>query len=157
VRLGVGVFPHVKLEAEMNYDFSRTFKEGFNDSTTGSVTFQKSNVHILGGLLGPKFELGQGRIRPFIALKGGFTKFELSRGPVTTDTVISQISGLRISNVNAMFYPGGGLERDVGPIGLRLEAGHEVYLYNGAQNNLRVTFGPTLGSKGEGQPSLTRP
>ena len=83
-------------------------------------------MHILGGLLGPKCELGPGRIRPFPALKGGFTKFELSRGPVAADTVIIEINSLRTSNVNAMFYPGGGLEGHVGPIGLRQEAGHEV-------------------------------
>ena len=38
----------------------------------------------------------------------------------------------------------GGLEGFVGPIGLRLEAGDEIYLNNGTFNNLRVTAGPTF-------------
>jgi len=39
-------------------------------------------------------------------------------------------------------YPGGGVEAFLGPIGLRLDVGDEIYFLNGAQNNLRVTFGP---------------
>lgn len=143
-RLSFGLFPHVKLEAEMSYDFSRTFTEGFNDTTTGTLTFQNSNVHILHGLFGPKIELGHTRIRPFVVAKGGFTNFGFSRGPVTTDTVFSQINGLRTSNVNALFYPGGGLEGFFGPVGVRLEVGDEMYFNNGTHNNLRVTFGPYI-------------
>ena len=41
-------------------------------------------------------------------------------------------------------YPGGGLEFFAGPLGIRLEAGDEIYVNNKAYNNLRVTFGPTL-------------
>lgn len=41
-------------------------------------------------------------------------------------------------------YPGGGIETFIGPLGLRVEAGDEIYLNNGANNNLRVTFSPTL-------------
>ena len=31
-----------------------------------------------------------------------------------------------------------------GPLGIRLDVGDEIYGSNGAHNNLRVTFGPTL-------------
>jgi hypothetical protein len=41
-------------------------------------------------------------------------------------------------------YPGGGVEGFWGPIGLRLEAGDEIYFDNGTHNNLKVTFGPAF-------------
>jgi hypothetical protein len=41
-------------------------------------------------------------------------------------------------------YPGAGVEGFWGPIGLRLEAGDEIYFDNGTRNNLKVTFGPTF-------------
>jgi hypothetical protein len=31
-----------------------------------------------------------------------------------------------------------------GPVGIRVDAGDEIYVNNGAYNNLRVTFGPTF-------------
>ena len=31
-----------------------------------------------------------------------------------------------------------------GPIGLRVEAGDQMYFNNGTYNNLRVTFGPEI-------------
>jgi hypothetical protein len=36
------------------------------------------------------------------------------------------------------------VEGFVGPVGLRLEVGDDIYFDNGARNNLRVTFGPTI-------------
>ncbi len=51
-----------------------------------------------------------------------------------------------VGDGNARFasYPGIGLEGFFGPLGLRLEAGDDIYFDNGARNNMRVTFGPTL-------------
>jgi hypothetical protein len=56
----------------------------------------------------------------------------------------STVANLRAQNLNAVFYPGGGAEAFWGPIGLRLDVGDEMYFNNGAHNNLRVTFGPTI-------------
>jgi hypothetical protein len=39
-------------------------------------------------------------------------------------------------------YPSGGFEAFAGPIGIRAEAGDDIFWQNGAHNNLRVTFGP---------------
>jgi hypothetical protein len=47
-------------------------------------------------------------------------------------------------NTSAAIYPGLGVEGFAGPIGLRLEAGDEIYFKNGTHNNVRVTFGPTI-------------
>ena len=40
--------------------------------------------------------------------------------------------------------PGAGVEASLGPVGLRLELGDDIYFNSGAHNNLRVTFGPIL-------------
>jgi hypothetical protein len=58
--------------------------------------------------------------------------------------VVSALTGIRDSNLNAAIYPGGGLEAVLGPVGLRFELGDEIYFNNGGHNNLRITFGPTL-------------
>jgi len=41
-------------------------------------------------------------------------------------------------------YRGGGPEGYVGPIGLRFDAGDEVYFDHGTHNNSRVAFGPYI-------------
>lgn len=56
----------------------------------------------------------------------------------------SVILGLRTSNVNAALYPAAGISATIGPLGLRLEAGDEIYFNSGARHNLRITFGPIL-------------
>jgi hypothetical protein len=57
---------------------------------------------------------------------------------------VSTVLGIRTSSLNAAIYPGAGVEASLGPVGLRLEAGDEIYFNNGAHNNLRITFGPIL-------------
>jgi hypothetical protein len=68
--------------------------------------------------------------------------FRFDNRPATFDTFASSVEGLRSRNVNAVFYPGGGLEGHIGPVGLRLDVGDEMYFNNGTHNNLRVAFGP---------------
>jgi hypothetical protein len=48
------------------------------------------------------------------------------------------------ASLNVAIYPGGGVEASLGPVGLRLELGDEIYFNKGAHNNLRITFGPIL-------------
>jgi len=143
-RLGVKVFPHVMLEGEMNYDFDQTFTEGFTNPTGGTVTFQNSNVKVLHGLFGPKFVVGHGRIHPFVTVKGGFINFRLDPAPASVAGFVSSINNLRANNVSGTLYPGAGLEGHIGPVGLRLEAGDEIYFAGGAHHNVRVAFGPYI-------------
>ena len=83
--------------------------------------------------------------RVFVTGKTGFINFSTNTsGNVNTGTFNSSVSGVGGSGTHLAFYPGGGLEGFLGPIGLRLEAGDEIYLNNGVNNNLRVTFGPTI-------------
>jgi hypothetical protein len=54
------------------------------------------------------------------------------------------VENLRTDNVNATLYPGVGVEAYLGPIGLRLDAGDQIYFNHGANHNLTVTFGPHI-------------
>jgi hypothetical protein len=143
VRLGVGVFPHVKLEGEMAYDFNQVLTEGFTDST-GTVALQRSNLHLLHGEFGPKVVLGHGPIRPFVVIKGGFQKVSISSCQVSFGCATSQLANLRANNVTGVLYPGGGIEGHLGPVGLWLDVGDEISFAGGTHNNLRVAFGPVI-------------
>jgi len=143
-RLGMKALPYVMLEAEMSYDFNQSFTEGFTDPTGGAVTFQNSNVKVLHGLFGPKITAGHGAIRPFLTLKGGFVNFRLDPRPASFSGFLSSVDNLRANNVSGEVYPGAGLEGHIGPVGLRLEAGDEIYFAGRAHHNLRVAFGPFI-------------
>jgi hypothetical protein len=141
-RLGFQVVPHVMLEAEMSYDFDQVFNEHFSDGTT--IQIQKSNVRLLHGLFGPKVSLGHSNFHPFVTIKGGFLNTRFDSSPVTVGGFTSAVANLRSKDVMGTLYPGGGLEGHVGPIGLRLDVGDEIYFNGGAHNNLRVAFGPYI-------------
>jgi hypothetical protein len=141
-RLGVHVAPHTKLEAEMSYDFARAFTENFTSPVV--VGFQNTNLRILHGEIGPKFEFGHGAIRPFVTVKGGFVNFHLDPRSPSFSGFTSSVENLRDDNVNGVLYPGGGIEGHVGPIGLRFDIGDELYFNHGAHNNLRMAFGPFI-------------
>ncbi|GAC1616852.1 MAG: hypothetical protein PVS2B2_07760 [Candidatus Acidiferrum sp.] len=144
-RAGFAVGPHVKLEAEMAYDFDRAFTEGFTSTTPGgTVGFQTTNLRVLHGMFGPRFELGHGAIRPFVTVKGGFINFHLDPSSPNFSGFTSSVENLRSDNVNGVLYPGGGIEGHLGPVGLRLDVGDEIYFNHGSHNNLRVAFGPFI-------------
>lgn len=137
-------YKRIKLEGEMAYDFGRAFTEGFTDTSTGTVTFQRTDMRVIHGLFGPRVNLGAHAIQPFVTVKGGFINFRLDNSPVTFGTFTSSVSGLRDNNVMGTFYPGGGLEGHLGPIGLRFDIGDEMYFNHGTHHNLRATFGPVI-------------
>jgi hypothetical protein len=142
-RAGVNIASHVQIEAEMAYDFNRVFTEGFTDTSGGTVTAQNSNIRVLHGLFGPKFQ-STGPVRLFVTLKSGFANFRFDPAPASFSTFTSSVNNLRANNVDGVFYPGGGVEAFLGPIGLRLEVGDELIFANGARSNWKVTFGPQL-------------
>jgi hypothetical protein len=110
-----------------------------------TTTFVKSSVRPLTGLFGPTFYAGTGPMRAFVTGKVGFIDFSVNNsGVVSGTTFTNSVAGVGGSGTHVAVYPGAGLEGFFGPLGLRLEAGDEVYLNNGAYNNLRVTFGPIL-------------
>ena len=138
-RLGVNLNPHIALEGEMAYDFERNVTTG----TTGLANTSTSRLRLLTGLFGPKIST-TGPVRLFAVLKGGFVNFGVG-GPVTAGTINNQIGNIVDGNTDGVFYPGGGVEFNSGWLGIRLEAGDEMFfLNNGTQNNLRITAGPQI-------------
>lgn len=140
-RLGLNVHPNIALEGEMAYDFERNYTNVFTDGVT--TNFARSKTHILHGLFGPKLQTGSGAVRLFATGKVGFISFTTNtEGP--TGGFKSALGAVGNGDAKFALYPGGGVEGFVGPIGLRFEVGDEIYFDDGARNNLRVTFGPTI-------------
>ena len=133
------------LEAELAYDYGLNFHEAYRDLTTGDiVAIENASVGVTHLLVGPMVQPAHGHFRPFATLKAGFIDFRLSGSLLPYSGVVSSVLGLRTASVNAALYPGGGVDASLGPVGLRLEFGDELYFNRGAHNNLRITFGPIL-------------
>jgi hypothetical protein len=143
-RVGVSILTHVKLEGEMAYDFNQEFTEGFNNTSNGSLSFQNTGVRVLHGLFGPKVNLGHRSFHPFLEVKGGFINYSFSNQAPGFAQFTTAVGNLRSQNLNAALMPGGGLEGSIGPVGLRLDVGDEMYFNSGAHHNLKVTFGPFI-------------
>jgi hypothetical protein len=142
-RLSINTGRALQWEAEMSYDFTQSFVETFNNGITAN--FQNTDFRILHGLFGPKLQTTHGPIRVFVTVKGGFINFRFDPQPAGFSSFTSSVEGLRRSDVSGVFYPGGGIEAHVlGPIGLRLDAGDEMYFNGPTHHNLRVSFGPII-------------
>jgi hypothetical protein len=141
-RLGVGLGHRVMLEAEMSYDFNQVFTENFDNG--GTITVNRSNYRLLHGLFGPKLALGHTNFHPFVTIKGGFVDARFDAAPATLGTFVSNVQNLRDKNVMGSVYPGGGLEGHIGPVGLRLDVGDEIYFNGGTHHNFRASFGPYI-------------
>jgi hypothetical protein len=148
-RFGFSVHPHVQLEAEMNYNFEKNFTTTTTTTvgTTTTSTTVTSQLRPLTGLFGPKFQAGtSGPLRAFVTAKAGFVEFSYSNNAPSGSSFANAFNQFNTGGTTHFAaYPGGGLEFFAGPLGLRVEAGDEIWLNNGtAYNNLRVTAGPTL-------------
>lgn len=143
-RASFNVTSNIQLEAEMSYDFARSFNESFTSAGTGTANINRTKVRILHGEFGPKFQTGGQAIRAFFTLKGGFANFSFNNRPATFGTFTSQFGNLTEDNIHPVFYPGGGLEFYAGIIGIRMDVGDEMYFANGTHNNLRVAVGPSI-------------
>ena len=141
-RLGVGLGHRVMLEAEVNYDFNQVFTENFANG--GTIIVNRSNLRLLHGLFGPKLALGHSNFHPFVTIKGGFVDAMFDAAPATLGTFVSNVQNLRDKNVMGSVYPGGGLEGHIGPVGLRLDVGDEIYFNGGTHHNFRASFGPYI-------------
>jgi hypothetical protein len=143
-RVSINLSRRWQIEPEMNYDFAASFSEGFTGPAGTIAGFSTSTLRILHGMIGPKIQTGGGAFRAFLTVKGGADNFMFSSAPVTFSTFTSSVAGLRANSVVGVVYPGGGIEAYLGPIGLRIDAGDEIYFQNGAHNNLRITVGPSI-------------
>lgn len=144
-RFGYRVHRAVMLEAELAYDYGLNFHEAYVDLTNGNVVaIENISIGVTHGLIGPMVQPSHGHFRPFATLKVGFIDFRLSGSLLPYSGIASSVLGLRTSNLNAAIYPAGGIEASLGPVGLRIEAGDEMYFNRGEHNNLRITFGPIV-------------
>lgn len=137
-RVGYDTGHHLALEGETSYDFDRSYGGYLAGLPGNPPTPYTSSVHLWSGLFGPKFEIG-GPVKLFVVAKGGFLNFA-GGNPAFANQVGSFSSG----STYGVFYPGGGIEGHLGPVGLRLDVGDDIYFNNGANNNLKVEFGPTF-------------
>lgn len=144
-RFGYRIHPHIMLEAELAYDYGLNFREAYLDISNGNVVaIENTSIGVTHGLIGPMLQPAHGHFRPFVTMKAGVIDFRLSGSLLPYSGIVSSVLGLRTSNWNAALYPAGGIEASLGPLGLRLEAGDEIYANRGAHHNLRITFGPIL-------------
>lgn len=144
-RFGYRIHHDVLMEGELAYDYGINFDEAYRNVANGNLTaIEHTSIGVTHGLVGPKLQPSGGGFRPFLTLKTGFMDFRLSPSLLPYNNLTSTILGLRTSNLNAAIYPAAGVEAALGPIGLRLEAGDEIYFNQGTHNNLRITFGPIL-------------
>jgi hypothetical protein len=142
-RVGIHANRYLRFEAETAYDFNGVYTENFRP-TTGNLRVTRSDFRVIHGLFGPTITTGHGPIRAFFTAKGGAINFRFDPRPATPGTFFSSVDDLRAKDLNAVFYPGGGLEGHIGPVGLRLDIGDMMYFNNGAHHNLRMSFGPFL-------------
>jgi Outer membrane protein beta-barrel domain len=140
-RVGFNVHKYVVMEGEMAYDFERSFTTSV---TAGGITrTSRSNLRLLNGLFGPKFQT-TGPVRIFATVKGGFVNFGVG-GPVTFGAISNQIGTIVDGDTDAAFYPAGGVELNIGWLGIRAEAGDEVIFFpDKARSNFRFTVGPQI-------------
>lgn len=140
-RIGFNVRRNIVLEAEMAYDFENTQTQTI--SAGGSTNTINTSLKMMDFLFGGKIQIPHSK--HFFALaKAGIANFGVS-GPAPPGGINNQIAGIVNGNIDAVAYPGGGVEFKVGRINFRAEAGDEIiWLNNGAKNNLRATIGPQL-------------
>jgi hypothetical protein len=144
-RFGYRIHSHVTLEGELAYDYGLNFHEAYLDVTNGNIAaIVNTSIGVTHGLIGPMVHPAHGHFRPLATLKAGFMDFRLSGSLLPYSDIVSSVLGLRTSNANFALYPAGGIEASLGPVGLRLEAGDEMYFNRGAHHNLRITFGPII-------------
>ncbi|MBV9073969.1 MAG: hypothetical protein JOZ10_10080 [Acidobacteria bacterium] len=140
-RLSFNVHPNVAFDLDGAYDFAQSNTQNVT-GINGNTQVFRSDLRATHGLFGPKFQLGtKGAVRAFLFAKGGFVRFGLTPGPVTFGTFPTQLQN---TDLNGVFFPGGGIEFFLGPIGIRADAGDEMYFDRGVNHDLKITFGPTL-------------
>ena len=140
-RVGFNVHPNVQFEGEMAYDFERCFTTSVTGA--GITNTSRSNLRLLHGLFGPKIQ-STGPVRIFATVKGGFVNFGVG-GPVTAGTINNQINNVVDGDTDAAVYPAGGIELNIGWLGIRAEAGDEIIFFpDKARNSFRGTIGPQI-------------
>jgi len=141
-RIDLNLRSWLVLEGEGSYDFKHPRVQiiGTGVAQFNVNTLSLGVVHGNGGF---KFQFKGGSY--FVFVKGGVLDFQPQ---VRTTSLIGAVVGSPQTTVNSfteeVFYPGAGIGFHAGPLGIRVDAGDEIYWDDGAKHNLRVTFGPTI-------------
>jgi hypothetical protein len=137
-RFGFNVSPNAQIEAEGAYDFSRNVTVNVG-SSSGSFVSESSGLRMVHFMAGPKFQFGgSSPLRVFVTVKGGLINFSTDR------SFQGQVNNIPNGVTDAVLYPAGGIELFAGWLGVRAEAGDEIYFDHGGNNNLRITAGPVI-------------
>jgi hypothetical protein len=105
----------------------------------GSGTVTTSGLRMVHFLAGPRFVFGgSSPVHIFMTVKGGLINFSNNK------SFAGQINGVPNGVTDAVLYPAGGIELFAGWLGVRAEAGDEIYFDHGGNNNLRITAGPVI-------------
>jgi hypothetical protein len=140
-RVSFNIRPAIALEAEMAYDFQQSVTQSFTSS--GITNIFTSQVRLIHGLAGPKIQATKGPVQFFAVLKGGVMNFGVS-GPAAAGTFATQVSTIKDGDTKGVFYPGGGIQFNIGIFGVRVEAGDEIFFDNGPNHNFKLMAGPVL-------------
>jgi hypothetical protein len=143
-RVSFGVHPNLQLEAEMSYDFKRnSLRIASNGGTT--IFTATAGLRPLTGLFGPRVQIAsRGPFKVFATGKVGFVNFSITGALPSGSTFINSVNNVPDGNTHVAFYPGAGIGGFWGPFGVRMDVGDEIFLNNGARNDLRITFGPQI-------------
>jgi hypothetical protein len=138
-RAAVGLGAHAQIEAEMAYDFNKNYTSTFTNGVT--TAFATTKFRTLHAFFGPKLHADVGPLQVFVTGKVGFDNFSVTNQNAPAGFTNSV--GLTNGTTAFAVYPGGGIELFAHVIGIRLEAGDDIFFLNGnSHNNLRVSFGP---------------
>ena len=118
-RAAINIRPSIQLEAEMAYDFKRSFTRTFTNGVTTELV--NTDFRTLHGLFGPKLQTGSGPLRLFVTGKVGFDNFSISNQNATAG--FTSAVGLANGTTAFAVYPAGGVEAFAGHFGLRAEIG----------------------------------
>jgi len=138
-RIGFNIRPAIAIEAEGAYDFAGNVTQTI--TSLGVTTTFASSVRLIDGLAGPKFQTTHGPVRVFAVLKGGVLNFGVS-APVTAGTFANQLGQIKNGDTVGAFYPGGGVEFNIKFLGMRVEAGDEIFFDHGPNHNFKIMAGP---------------
>jgi hypothetical protein len=140
-RYSVEAYNTLALEAEASFTFPRTSAELF---TNGTMTVKRSSSQRSSIILAGAAIKSCGRVVFYGTLKGGviFTGISKSQAPAGFNS--SSLDPLRVASWHGSLYSAGGAEFVIGAVSFRAEAGDLMYFNNGANHNLRITFGPNL-------------
>lgn len=138
-RAAVGLSAHAQIEAEMAYDFSKNYTTTFTNGVT--TAFATTKFRTLHGFFGPKLQANMGPLQVFVTGKVGFDNFSVTNQNAPSGFTNSV--GLTNGTTAFAVYPGAGIALFAHWVGVRIEAGDDIFFLSGnAHNNLRVSFGP---------------